>query len=72
VEGEGCLAFNIPSLMLLDGRYFLTVNAMSSDGLVNYHFLDKKYQFDVKSHGEDEGYLGMDCEIVRLRRGGSG
>ena len=69
VEGEGCLDFNIPSLMLLDGRYFLTVAARSSDGLVNYHHLDKKYHFDVKSQGKDEGYLGMDCEIVRLRRG---
>ncbi len=63
VEGKGRMDFSIASLYMLDGRYYVSVAAHTRDGLVNYHWLDKLYYFDVHSPGMEEGYLAMECEI---------
>jgi len=63
VEGRNRMDFRIPSLSLLDGRYYVSVAAHSRDGTVNYHWLDKRYHFEVHSPGKEEGYFAMECDI---------
>ncbi len=63
VRGRGRVEFSIPNLMMLDGRYFISVEIKSRDGETLYHSLDKTRHFDVKSSGRDIGYLGLDCVI---------
>ncbi|MGQ9536437.1 MAG: ABC transporter ATP-binding protein [Actinomycetota bacterium] len=63
VEGNGVVEFTIPSLSMLDGRYYVSVAAHTRDGQVNYHWLDKKYSFEVTSPGRDSGYMTMECRI---------
>jgi ABC-type polysaccharide/polyol phosphate transport system ATPase subunit len=63
VEGRNCMDFRVPSLSLLDGRYYVSVAAHSRDGTVNYHWLDKRYFFEVHSPGREEGYFAMECDI---------
>jgi len=69
VEGGGVVEFVIPSLSMLDGRYYVSVAAHTRDGQVNYHWLDKKYCFEVTSPGRDSGYLTMECDIRIYPRG---
>jgi ABC-type polysaccharide/polyol phosphate transport system ATPase subunit len=64
VSGAGCMDFCIPSLALLGGRYYVSVAAHSRDGTVNYHWIDKRYHFEVHSPGKEEGYFTMECEII--------
>jgi ABC-type polysaccharide/polyol phosphate transport system ATPase subunit len=64
VEGKGRMDFCISSLPILDGRYYVSVAAHTRDGLVNYHWLDKLFYFDVQSPGREEGYLAMECDIT--------
>ena len=63
VQGRGTMEFSIASLYMLDGRYYVSVAAHTRDGLVNYHWLDKLFYFDVRSPGMEEGYLAMECDI---------
>ncbi len=63
VDGRNCMDFRVPSLALLDGRYYVSVAAHSRDGTVNYHWLDKRYFFEVHSPGREEGYFAMECDI---------
>jgi ABC-type polysaccharide/polyol phosphate transport system ATPase subunit len=63
VQGKGRMDFFIPSLALLDGRYYVSVAAHTRDGMTNYHWLDKLFYFDVHSPGKEEGYLAMECNI---------
>lgn len=63
VRGRGMMEFSIASLYMLDGRYYVSVAAHTRDGLVNYHWLDKLFYFDVSSPGMEEGYLAMECDI---------
>lgn len=64
VQGRGRMDFNISSLPMLDGRYYVSVAAHTRDGMVNYHWLDKLFYFDVHSPGKEEGFLAMECDIA--------
>ena len=64
VKGRGRMDFCISSLPILDGRYYVSVAAHTRDGMVNYHWLDKLFYFDVHSPGKEEGYLAMECDIT--------
>ncbi|MEW6553643.1 MAG: ABC transporter ATP-binding protein [Actinomycetota bacterium] len=66
VEGRHCMEFRVPSLALLDGRYYVSVAAHSRDGTVNYHWLDKRYHFEVHSPHREEGYFAMECDISMI------
>ena len=64
VQGRGRMDFHISSLAMLDGRYYVSVAAHTRDGMVNYHWLDKLFYFDVHSPGMEEGFLAMECDIT--------
>ncbi len=63
VEGRGRMDFNIFSLAMLDGRYYVSVAVHTRDGMTNYHWLDKLFYFEVHSPGMEEGFLAMKCDI---------
>ncbi|OFW58606.1 MAG: hypothetical protein A2W01_02640 [Candidatus Solincola sediminis] len=63
VDGQGKMDFKISALPMLDGRYYISVAAHTRDGMVNYHWLDKLYYFDMHSPGKEEGFLTMECDI---------
>jgi len=63
IQGRGQVCFRMPSIPMLDGRYYVSAAIHSRDEMTNYHWLDKKYYFDVVSPGKDAGFLIMDCHI---------
>ena len=63
VEGKGTVEYRIEALPMASGRYFLSVAAHTEDGLVNYHWMDKMFYFDMESAGSDAGYLNIDCDV---------
>jgi len=63
VYGKGKMDFKIVSLPMLDGRYYISVAAHNRDGMLNYHWLDKLYYFEMHSPGREEGVLTLQCDI---------
>ncbi len=63
IKGKGRVDFRMPSLPMLDGRYYISAAIHSRDEMTNYHWVDKKYYIDITSQGEDAGFLIMDCQI---------
>ncbi|MFW6116371.1 MAG: Wzt carbohydrate-binding domain-containing protein, partial [bacterium] len=47
VEGEGEMRYRIPSLPLLEGRYFISVAAHNSEDTEMYDYHDRLYAFQV-------------------------
>jgi len=66
VEGKGRVEFHLASLPMLDGRYYVSVAAHTRDGMVNYHWLDKLFFFDIVSSGVERGFLTIDTDIRLL------
>lgn len=71
LEGDGVIDYELGSLPMLEGRYFVSVAIHSRDEQVVYHWLDKQVHFDMHSHTSDAGLLYIPCEIT-LGAGGGG
>lgn len=65
IEGEGIVRYNVPSLPLLEGRYFISVAAHNREDTEMYDYHDRLYPFRVLySKGERYGILSMKGEWV--------
>lgn len=56
VEGDGVVEYEIPSLPLLDGHYFLSVAVVDEASGATYDYHDRAYAFDVMPGKTAERY----------------
>jgi lipopolysaccharide transport system ATP-binding protein len=60
IEGEGIVRYNVPSLPLLEGRYFVSVATHSWEDTEMYDYHDRLYPFQMlHSKGERYGILSL-------------
>jgi ABC-type polysaccharide/polyol phosphate transport system ATPase subunit len=64
VSGDGLVEFDLKTLPMLEGRYYVSVAIHSRDEQVVYHWLEKHIYFDVKSEISDVGLLYIPVEIT--------
>ena len=64
VIGEGLIEFDLQTLPMLEGRFFVSVAIHSRDGEIVYHWIDRYTHFDMYSDIEDAGLLYIPCEIT--------
>ena len=60
IEGSGHVDLLLDSLLLLQGRFEVTVAIASSDYKTNYDWHDRLYSFNVHNPTEDLGIIAMD------------
>jgi ABC-type polysaccharide/polyol phosphate transport system ATPase subunit len=64
ISGEGVIEFDLKSLPMLEGRYFVNLAVHSRDEQTVYHWLDRYTTFDMHSQISDVGLLYIPCEIL--------
>ncbi|MCJ7745702.1 MAG: Wzt carbohydrate-binding domain-containing protein, partial [Actinobacteria bacterium] len=64
VTGEGVIEFDLKSLPMLEGRYFVNLSIHSRDERTVYHWLDRHATFEMNSRINDVGLLYIPCEIL--------
>jgi len=64
VSGEGVIEFDLKSLPMLEGRYFVNLSIHSRDEQTVYHWLDRHATFEMNSRINDVGLLYIPCEIL--------
>ncbi|MBU1669826.1 MAG: ABC transporter ATP-binding protein [Actinobacteria bacterium] len=64
LSGEGVVEFEMNSLPMLDGRYLVSVAIHSRDEKTVYHWLDKRFPFDMHSDIDDAGLLYIPTEVT--------
>ena len=63
LDGEGIVEFDLKSLPMLEGKYFVSLAIHSKDEHVVYHWLDKHVSFDISSDTADIGLLYIPCDV---------
>jgi len=73
LEGEGFVEFDLNKLPMLEGRYLVSVAIHSRDERVIYHWIERKYPFDMHSDVSDVGllYIPTDARIHHSEEGAS-
>jgi len=70
VSGDGTVEFDLQSLPMLEGRYFVSVAVHSRDEQTVYHWLEKNTTFNMHSDIKDVGVLYIPCEVTASRAEG--
>jgi ABC-type polysaccharide/polyol phosphate transport system ATPase subunit len=63
LDGEGIVEFDLQSLPMLEGKYFVSLAIHSQDEQLVYHWLDKHVAFDIASDTSDIGLLYIPCNV---------
>src|SRR5450759_18661 len=73
VTGEGFVEFDLKQLPMLEGRYLVSVAIHSRDESTTYHWLDRRYPFDMHSDVSDVGllYIPTDARVHHSEEGTS-
>lgn len=64
VTGEGVIEFNLKSLPMLEGKYFISVAIHGKEEHLVYHWLDQHLSFNMHSEADDAGLLHIPCDIM--------
>jgi ABC-type polysaccharide/polyol phosphate transport system ATPase subunit len=64
ISGEGVIEFDLKSLPMLEGRYFVNLSIHSRDEKTVYHWLERYATFDMRSQVSDVGLLYIPCDVL--------
>ncbi|KKL45809.1 hypothetical protein LCGC14_2351920, partial [marine sediment metagenome] len=70
INGYGTVEFSLENLPMLDGNFYITLAATSSDGKNEYHWLENCIRFKLINPSDDVGsfYIPVKCSLKHSQK----